>query len=80
MKEGTVPMAQLDDAVRRVLAVKVRMGLFENPYADEARVAAVLADPAHRAEARLAAQRSMVLLRNEKNAAAARRRPSRASP
>ena len=66
VKEGAVPTAQLDDAVRRVLAVKVRMGLFEKPYADEARVASVLADPAHRAEARLAAQRSMVLLRNEK--------------
>jgi beta-glucosidase len=67
VKEGAVPAAQLAAAVRRVLAVKVRMGLFEKPYADEARVAAVLADPAHRAEARLAAQRSMVLLRNEKN-------------
>jgi beta-glucosidase len=65
VKEGAVPMAQLDEAVRRVLAVKVRMGLFERPYADEARVASVLADPAHRAEARLAAHRSMVLLRNE---------------
>jgi beta-glucosidase len=66
VKGGAVPMARLDDAVRRVLAVKVRLGLFEHPYADEARVASVLADPAHRAEARLAAQRSMVLLRNEK--------------
>jgi beta-glucosidase len=66
VREGVVPTAQLDDAVRRVLAVKVRLGLFERPYADEARVASVLADPAHRAEARLAAQRSMVLLRNEK--------------
>jgi beta-glucosidase len=64
--EGALPAAQLDDAVRRVLAVKVRMGLFETPYADEARVASVLSDPAHRAFARLAAQRSMVLLRNEK--------------
>lgn len=66
VSEGAVPLAQVDDAVRRVLAVKVRLGLFENPYADESRVAAVLADPAHRAEARLAAQRSMVLLRNER--------------
>ncbi|HEX9190160.1 MAG TPA: beta-glucosidase BglX [Vicinamibacteria bacterium] len=66
VKEGALPAAQLDEAVRRVLAVKVRMGLFETPYADEARVASVLSDPAHRAEARLAAQRSMVLLRNEK--------------
>jgi beta-glucosidase len=66
VKEGTVPTARLDDAVRRVLAVKVRLGLFETPYADETKVAAVLADPAHRTEARLAAQRSMVLLRNDK--------------
>jgi beta-glucosidase len=66
VKEGALPTGQLDAAVRRVLAVKVRLGLFEKPYADESRVASVLADPAHRAEARLAAQRSMVLLRNEK--------------
>jgi beta-glucosidase len=66
VKEGALPATQIDDAVRRVLAVKVRMGLFERPYADEARVASVLADPVHRAEARLAARRSMVLLRNEK--------------
>jgi beta-glucosidase len=65
VKEGAVPMAQVDEAVRRILTVKVRMGLFENPYADEAKVASVLGDPAHRSEARLAAQRSMVLLRNE---------------
>jgi beta-glucosidase len=66
VKEGALPAEQLDDAVRRVLAVKVRLGLFESPYADESKVASVLADPAHRAFARVAAQRSMVLLRNEK--------------
>ena len=65
VRGGTVRETQVDEAVRRILAVKVRLGLFERPYADEARVASVLADPAHRAEARLAAQRSMVLLRNE---------------
>jgi beta-glucosidase len=64
--EGAVPTAALDAAVRRVLEAKVRMGLFESPYADESKVASVLADPAHRAEARRAASRSMVLLRNEK--------------
>jgi beta-glucosidase len=67
VNEGVLPVAQVDDAVRRVLAVKVRLGLFETPYADESKVASVLADPAHRALARLAAHRSMVLLRNEKN-------------
>jgi beta-glucosidase len=68
MKEGKLSGAQIDEAVRRILAVKVRLGLFEQPYADEARVASVLGDPQHRAEARLAAQRSMVLLRNEGHA------------
>jgi beta-glucosidase len=65
VRDGAVPMAELDDAVRRVLGVKVRLGLFEQPYADETRVASVLADPAHRALAREAARRSFVLLRNE---------------
>jgi len=68
VKEGKLTEAQIDEAVRRILAVKVRLGLFEKPYADEARVASVLGDPQHRAEARLAAQRSMVLLRNEGHA------------
>jgi beta-glucosidase len=65
VKEGAVRESQIDEAVRRILAVKLRMGLFEKPYADEARAAAVLADPAHRTAAREAARRSMVLLRNE---------------
>ena len=68
VKEGKVSPAQLDDAVRRVLEIKVRMGLFENPYADEAKAAQVLGAPEHRQAARLAAQRTMVLLRNERNA------------
>jgi beta-glucosidase len=63
--DGTVAVAQVDDAVRSILAVKIRLGLFEHPYADEERVARVLATPEHRQEARRAAQRSMVLLRNE---------------
>ena len=65
VKDGTLTEAQIDEAVRRVLGVKVRLGLFEKPYADEVLVASVLADAQHRAEARLAAHRSMVLLRNE---------------
>jgi beta-glucosidase len=67
-KEGKVTTAVIDDAVRRILAVKFRMGLFERPYVDEARAAEVLGAPAHRAAARQAAQRSIVLLRNENQA------------
>ena len=66
VKDGAVKEAQVDEAVRRILAAKVRLGLFEQPYADEARAAAVLADPKSRADARRAAQRSMVLLKNDK--------------
>ena len=55
----------LDASVRRVLTAKVRMGLLDEPYVDEERAREVLADPAHRAVARIAAQRSAVLLRNE---------------
>ena len=55
----------LDASVRRVLTVKARMGLLDDPYVDEENARTVLADPAHRAAARTAAQRSAVLLRNE---------------
>jgi beta-glucosidase len=66
VNEGKVTPAQIDTAVRRVLEIKVRMGLFEKPYADEAKAAQVLGAAEHHKEARLAAQRAMVLLRNEK--------------
>jgi beta-glucosidase len=65
VEDGTLQLSVIDAAVRRILAIKVRMGLFEQPYTDEAKLAEVVALPEHRAEARLAAQRSMVLLRNE---------------
>ncbi len=65
VEDGTLKMEAIDAAVRRILAIKVRMGLFEQPYADESKLAQVLASPEHREIARWAAQRSMVLLRNE---------------
>ena len=52
-------------SVRRVLTAKFAMGLFDAPYVDEERAQEVLADPAHREVARVAAERSAVLLRNE---------------
>lgn len=65
VKAGQVPMRTVDAAVREVLQVKLRMGLFEQPYGAPERKAAVFNDPAHRAATREAAQRSIVLLRNE---------------
>jgi len=65
VREGKLPVATLDRAARRILVAKFRMGLFENPYVDEARAAATLADPAHREAAQTAAERSFVLLKND---------------
>jgi len=62
--DGMVSEEVIDEAVRRVLRVKFRLGLFENPWADEAATAAVLDDPAHRELARTAAERTFVLLKN----------------
>jgi beta-glucosidase len=66
VKDGTLQLADIDAAVRPILAIKVRMGLFEQPYTDESKFAQVVALPEHRKQALLAAQRSMVLLRNER--------------
>ena len=65
VENDRVREAAIDDCVRRVLTAKIQLGLFENPYVDEDRARTVLADPAHRDEARVAAERSAVLLRNE---------------
>ena len=64
-KAGKISSGQLDDAVRPILETKVRLGLFENPYVDEARAAQVLGAPEQKREALRAAERSAVLLRNE---------------
>jgi beta-glucosidase len=65
VEDGTLKMADIDASVRAILAIKVRMGLFEQPYTDESLLEQVVALPEHRSEARIVAQRSMVLLRNE---------------
>ncbi len=65
VEDGSIPLEIIDASVRTILAIKVRMGLFENPYTDEGALAEVVAMPEHRQAARFAAQRSMVLLRNE---------------
>jgi beta-glucosidase len=65
---GAISEAKLDDAVRRILKMKLRMGLFENPFVDQEQIKPVLDNPAHRIVARDAAQKSFVLLRNENKA------------
>ena len=63
--DGSLSMGEIDEMVRPILLLKDRMGLFENPYTDETALDDVAALPEHREAARYAAQRSMVLLRNE---------------
>ncbi len=65
VSSGRVTVEQIEAADRPILAMKIRLGLFEHPYVDEARAAEILASPEHRTAARAAAERSAVLLRNE---------------
>jgi beta-glucosidase len=67
VQEGRVTKVQIDEAVTRILEAKFKLGLFDNPYVDESRAATIHNNPEHRRLARVAAQRSMVLLRNEGN-------------
>ena len=60
-----VSLRELDDAVRPILRTKILMGLFEHPYVDASKTEAILTDPAHHTQARLAAQKTAVLLRNQ---------------
>ncbi|WP_225870592.1 glycoside hydrolase family 3 C-terminal domain-containing protein [Sphingobium sp. EP60837] len=65
LREGKVDEATIDAAVSRVLTLKFEAGLFEHPYADPARAARVLNDPAGPVLARRLAERSLVLLKND---------------
>ena len=67
LANGEISMSRINDAVRRILRVKMRAGLFEHPYApyqpEEAEAQMLRPDAV--AAARRAASRSMVLLQNE---------------
>ena len=67
LRERRISMRRIDDAVRRILRVKFRAGLFENPYAPylPAEAEAQMLRPDAVAAAKKAASRSMVLLKNE---------------
>ena len=67
LKEGKVTMAEIDQACRRVLEAKYKLGLFENPYRflDSKRHKTDIYTPEHRQAARNLAAESFVLLKNE---------------
>ena len=62
--DGTVPLERIDDAVRRLLLLKFKLGLFTDPYARE-EFSARIGAAEHRAVARQAVRESLVLLKNE---------------
>ena len=67
LAQKQITMKRLDDAVRRILRIKFRAGLFTNPYVDQTKATdpKSFVTPADRTAARTAAQRSMVLLKND---------------
>jgi beta-glucosidase len=65
LASGQISSRRLDDAVRRILRVKFRAGLFDHPYVDQAAIAGKTMQPDDVAAARKAAGRSMVLLKND---------------
>jgi beta-glucosidase len=68
VRSGVIPMQRLDDAVRRILRVKLRAGLFDKGAPSTRPLAgqfALLGAPEHRAVARQAVRESLVLLKNE---------------
>jgi beta-glucosidase len=66
VESGDVPQNRVDDAVRRILTVKYEMGLFDRPFSNESLLAEVGSEP-HRALAREAVSKSLVLLKNDDN-------------
>ena len=67
VQEGRVPVELVDRAVRRVLALKFQLGLFEHPYVDVDRAVKVMHSSEHQDLALQVAREGIVLLKNENN-------------
>jgi len=65
VQQGRVPMALVDRAVRRVLELKFRLGLFEHPYVDPERAVRVMHSMEHQELALQTAREGIVLLKND---------------
>ena len=64
LDEGKVQMQAIEDAVRNILRLKFRMGLFDNPYVDVPEVSVKYAE-AHLQAAKEAAEQSVILMKND---------------
>jgi beta-glucosidase len=67
VQEGRVPIALVDRALRRVLELKFRLGLFENPYVDVDHAVQMVHSQANQDLALRAGREGIVLLKNDKN-------------
>lgn len=66
INSGLVGLERIDDAVRRILRQKFRLGLFENPFPDASLIPEI-GKPEHREKAKQAVRESLVLLKNQNN-------------
>ncbi len=67
VRDGKIPEAELDQAVKRVLEAKFRLGLFENPFVDPDYAQKITNSPEHQQLALKVAEKAIVLLKNDKN-------------
>lgn len=67
IKEGKIQEKTIDDAVRNILKLKFRLGLFENPYVDASKAREKVYAPEHLAAAKQSAAQSAILLQNKNN-------------
>ncbi len=65
VRSGAISVERIDDSARRILALKFRQGLFDNPYVDEQAAARLVGNAAWQSEADKAQRQSQILLRNE---------------
>ena len=65
IKKGRLSVEDVDRAVGRILRIKFRLGLFENPFVDVEAVCGIVGCQEHRRLAREVARQSLILLKNE---------------
>ena len=75
VRAGKISEDRIDGSVRRLLRLKFQLGLFDNPFVDEARLPQVLGDPASAAMGRVSQERAMTLLKNEDQVLPLRNQP-----
>jgi len=68
VKSGKLAQTRLDQSVRRLLQLKFQLGLFDNPFVDEARVPLVIGNPGSLAAGEAAQKKAMTLLKNQGDA------------